>query len=259
MKALLEKDEYINRYITYDIIMGRFYARLGLTERVAPWLRQEREEVETNSQFRGFDTLIKVVCLLAEKNYPAALQSLELAQAKSEVRTFLLGFLEMAALESVIRHQLGDREGAVKTLKKACDAALPNALVMPFVELGEPMYSLVNTILKARQKKGGGQNIEGIEQDWLYAIRRDASAYAKKRSLVAAQYKDPDTAASPDLSDPELEVLSGLSRGRTSEEIAEDMKISPNMFSSFLRSVFTKLGAVNRADAIRIATEKGLL
>ncbi|MDR1352993.1 MAG: helix-turn-helix transcriptional regulator [Treponema sp.] len=94
---------------------------------------------------------------------------------------------------------------------------------------------------------------------WLQNIRSAASAYAKERSLVAAQYRDAGAASSPELSEPELEVLNGLSRGRTSEEIAEDMKISPSMFGSFLRSVFNKLGAVNRADAIRIATAKGLL
>jgi LuxR family maltose regulon positive regulatory protein len=252
MKALLEKDEYVNRYIIYDIIMGRFYARLGLTEKVAPWLRQEREDLETNSQFRGFDTLIKVICLLAEKKYPAALQALELAQAKSEVRTFLLGVLEMAALEAVIRHQLGDGDGAFRALKRACDTARPNALVTPFVELGEPMYSLVNSILKARPE------IEGIPQDWLSTIRRDASAFAKKRSLVAARYSGRELPA-PEFSEHELAILNYLSQGRTAEEIAGEMGISDNMVKSVIRSLYAALGAANRAGAIRIATARGLL
>jgi ATP/maltotriose-dependent transcriptional regulator MalT len=259
MKALLEKDEYVNRYIIYDIIMGRFYARLGLTEKVAPWLRQEREDVETNSQFRGFDTLIKVVCLLTEKKYPAALQSLELAQAKSEVRTFLLGVLEMAALEAVIRHQLGDGDGAFKALKRAYDVARPNALVTPFVELGEPVYNLVNAILKARPEKEESQNIEGIPRDWLYTIRRDASAYEKKHSLVAAQYSGRADLPRSDFSAHELAILNSLSQGRTAEEIAGEMGISDNMVKSVIRNLYAALGAANRADAIRIATEKGVL
>ncbi|MDR2786187.1 MAG: LuxR C-terminal-related transcriptional regulator [Treponema sp.] len=263
MKVLLEKGGYLNRYIIYDIIMGRFYSRTGLIEKVAPWLRKERGEWELNVLFRGFDTLLKVMCLYDEKNYPAALQVLELEQAGGELGTFLLGFLEMTALEAVIRHQLGDRAGAFTALKKAYDAAAPNALDMPFIEAGENMSNLASALLKAGGKGSGGSadsgSIEGIPRQWLQTIRKKSSAFAKKLSLVAAQYRNADTPAFPNLSDPELEILTGLSRGRTSEEIAGDMNISVNMFNSFLRSVFTKLGAVNRADAIRIATEKGLL
>jgi LuxR family maltose regulon positive regulatory protein len=263
MKALLEKDEYLNRYIIYDIIMGRFYTRIGLIEKIAPWLRKEREEWELNVLFHGFDTLLKVRCLVVEKNYPAALQALEQEQARGEMGSFLLGFLEMTVLEAVIRYQLGDRTGAFAALKKACDAAVPNALDMPFIEAGESMSGLAGALLKA-EGKGTGDSADsgsagGISRRWLQTIRKKASAFAKKVSLVAAQYRDADTAASSNLSDPELEVLGGLARGRTSEEIAGDMNISVNMFNSFLRSVFTKLGAVNRADAVRIATEKGLL
>jgi LuxR family maltose regulon positive regulatory protein len=265
MKALLEKDEYVNRYIIYDIIMGRFYARLGLTGKVASWLRQEREEGETNTQFRGFDTLIKVFCLVAEKDYPAALQDLELAQIRSDVRTFLLGFLEMAALEAVIRYRLGDREGAFAALKKAYDASAPNALNTPFTELGEKMHSLIGAVLKARTERVEGKSgvqsggEEEIPRAWLHAIRSSASAYAKKSSLVAAHYADREAAASADFSQHELAILDGLSRGRTAEEIAAGMKISVNMVKSVIRSLYAKLGAVNRADAIRIATAKGLL
>ncbi|MDR2048583.1 MAG: LuxR C-terminal-related transcriptional regulator [Treponema sp.] len=256
MKVLLEKDQYVNRYIIYDIIMGRFYARIGLAEKVAPWLRQEREEGETNVLFRGFDTLIKVLCLFAEKEYPAALQALELAQTKSEVRTFLFGFLEMAVLEAVIRHRLGDREGAFAALKKAYDAARPNALNMPFIELGEHMYSLTGAFLKARPDDGESAEIPA---EWLQTIRRKASANAKKRALVKAQYSDRETPAPADFSQHELAILNSLSQGHTSEEIAGDMRISVKMVKSAIRSLYVKLGAANRADAIRVATERGLL
>ncbi|MDR1412294.1 MAG: LuxR C-terminal-related transcriptional regulator [Spirochaetaceae bacterium] len=260
MKALLEKGEYLNRYVIYDIIMGRFYARLDMAEKVAPWLRKEREEGELNALFRGFDTLVKVRCLFFEKDYPAALEALEQEKARGELGSFLLGFLETAALEAAIRYQLGDGAGAFAALGKAYDAAAPDALDMPFIELGEYMYSLANAALKSPKGEKGPQNpAAGIPRAWLLNIRSAASAYAKGRSLVAAQYRDAGDASSPKLSKPELEVLNGLARGRTSEEIAEDMQISLNMFNSFLRSVFNKLGAVNRADAIRIATAKSLL
>jgi DNA-binding NarL/FixJ family response regulator len=172
-----------------------------------------------------------------------------------------LGFLEMTAMEAVIRHQLGDREGAFGALKRAYDAARPNAIVMPFIELAEYMHSLINAALKSCSEKGRPKNSAPgeIPRDWLYAIRRDASAFAKKRSLVAARYSGRDDLPRPEFSAHELAVLSRLSQGRTAGEIAGELGISGNMAKSVIRSLYAALGASNRADAVRIATAKGLL
>jgi DNA-binding CsgD family transcriptional regulator len=167
----------------------------------------------------------------------------------------------MTATEAVIRHRFGDREGAFGALKKDYNAARPCNLNVPFVDMGGYMISLINSLLKARgEKKGGGEgpDAEGeIPREWLNTIRRDASAYVKKRSLVAAQYID--RAAAPDFSEWEMEILNSLSQGRTAEEIAAGLNSSARSIKSAIRGVYIKLGAVNRTDAIRIATAKGLL
>jgi LuxR family maltose regulon positive regulatory protein len=54
-------------------------------------------------------------------------------------------------------------------------------------------------------------------------------------------------------------VLTELSQGLTREEIAGHLSLSVNTVKSVIRSVYNKLGAVNRADAVRIATSLGLL
>ena len=253
LEALLERDEYINRYVIHDLIMGRFYSRIGLTEKVAPWIKKEREEGDLNVLFRGFDTLIKVRCLFAEKEYPAALEALDREKTKGEVGTFLLGFLETTVMEAAIRYRLGDSEGAFAALKNTYDAARPNGLNMPFVELGEHMYSLTGALLKAHPDG------LGISPEWLQTIRRNASAHAKKRALVKAQYSGRETPAPVDFSQHELAILNSISQGYTSKEIAGDMRISVKMIKSAIRSLYVKLGAANRAGAIRVATERGLL
>jgi LuxR family maltose regulon positive regulatory protein len=250
MKAQLEKGEYPHRYNIYDINMGRFYTRLGLTGKIAAWLRTEHEERDLNVIFRGFDSLVKARCLFTEKEYPAALQALEDEKTRGDLWGFLFGMLEMTVLEAAVRHQLGDGEGAFAALKRAYDAGSPHALDMPFIELGETMHGLIGAALKA----GAGE----IPPDWLCRIQRKASAYAKQRALVAAQYSGGEAPGGPDVSEWELEILRGLSRGRTSEGIASNMKISLNTVKSVIRSLYGKLGAVNRADAIRIATARGL-
>jgi LuxR family maltose regulon positive regulatory protein len=258
MKIQLETGDYPNRYNIHDLLMGRFYARLGLIENIAPWLGVgvDQEEGDLNSLLGGFDTLVKVRYIFHKKDYQTALKILEREQSKGRLGSFLLGFLEMTALEAIIHYQLGDRDAAFRALKKAYDAASPHALNMPFVELREYMHSMAGILLKTYPK---GSECFGFPRKWLETMRRAASAYAKKRSLVAAQYTGRDTDGFPAVSEWELEILSSLSQGRTSEEIAGDMKISLNIIKSAIRSLYTKLGAINRADAIRIATAKGLL
>jgi LuxR family maltose regulon positive regulatory protein len=255
MKTQLETADYPNRYNIYDIIMGRFYARLGLIEKIAPWLNFDQEEGELSSPFGGFDALVKVRCMFhKKKDYQAALKALEKEKTKGHLGSFLLGFLEMTALEAIIRYQLGDQEGAFRTLKKAYDAASPHALNMPFIELREYMHSMTGILLK--HPKGAEF---GFPREWLETMRRAASAYAKKRSLVAAQYSGRELPAFGGFSQHEIAILSSLSLGCTAEEIAADMHISVQMVKSAIRSVYAKLGAANRADAIRIATAIGLI
>jgi LuxR family maltose regulon positive regulatory protein len=279
LQIQMEKSEYINRYNIQDTIMGRFYIRLGLIEKIAPWLRMERGKGELNVMSRGFDTLVRARCLFIEKNHPAALQILKDEEDSGDLGSFLLGFLEMTVLEAVILHQLGDWEGALGALKKAYAVALPHGMVMPFVELGGYMHGLAGAILKDHPDNPGNgpadaasdaaknatafavanAEVSEIPRKWLQTIRRDASAYAKKRSLVAAQYENRETPLPPDFSQYELSIVNGLSQGRTSEEIAAALRTPVKMVKSAIRQLYIKLGAANRADAVRNATGLGLL
>jgi LuxR family maltose regulon positive regulatory protein len=261
LKVMLENPDYLNRHTIYDILIGRFYARIGLTEEIASWLGTENEERELNILFRGFDNLVKARCLYSEKNYLQALQILEDEKLRGDPGVFLLSFLEMTALEAIIRYQLDDREGAFSALTRAYKAASPNGLDMPFIELGEPLDNLAGAILKSRTKENG-RNPDGddwIPRNWLHSIGKKASAFTKKLSLVEAQYSSRNTAGRPAFSEHELTILSALSQGRTSKEIAVDMHVSVKMAKSAIRALYTKLGAANRAGAIRTAVAKGLL
>jgi LuxR family maltose regulon positive regulatory protein len=259
IKIMLEKEKYLSRYTIHEIVMGRFYIRLGLTEKITPWLRKEHEEGEVNFLIGSLTGLIKPRILFVEKDYPAALKALKREQARGELKSFLLGFLEMSCLEAAIRHRLDDREGACAALKKAYDAARPYGLNTPFIELGETMHSLTGAILRAQPADPYSAESAGIPREWLQMIRRSASANAKKSSFVAAQYAGWKTLTLMDFSRHELTVLDSLSQGHTKREIAGTMKIPVKMVKSVLRSLYVKLGAANRADAIRIATEKGFL
>ncbi|NLW79388.1 MAG: response regulator transcription factor [Ruminococcaceae bacterium] len=57
----------------------------------------------------------------------------------------------------------------------------------------------------------------------------------------------------------EQEVLQNLAQGLTRDEIGLQMHISVNTVKSMIKSIYNKLNAANRADAIHIAGMIGLI
>jgi putative nucleotidyltransferase with HDIG domain len=61
------------------------------------------------------------------------------------------------------------------------------------------------------------------------------------------------------LSSRELEVLRGLADGKVYKQIAHDLDLSASTVRSHLHNVYGKLGALDRAQAVLMATESGWL
>jgi two-component system response regulator DesR len=61
-----------------------------------------------------------------------------------------------------------------------------------------------------------------------------------------------------DLSSREREVVALIATGATNREIAERLFLSPHTVKEYTSSVYRKLGARNRADAVRIARQLGI-
>jgi LuxR family maltose regulon positive regulatory protein len=255
LEAQLSIENYVNRHTFYDIVTGWFYARIGQTKKLAAWLKNDFEESDLNSLVYGLELLVKTKLHLAEKRYPAALAALESRESRYGPGAFVFGKIEMKTMEAVCRYQLRDREGAAAALETAYRYALPNGYFMPFTELGKDMRTLISAALK---------DPEGaIPRPWLELIHRSASAYAKKCFAVGEGFRTAGEApdrqqGAPPLSRRELLVLTGLSEGLTREEIAGASSISINTVKSVIKSIYNKLGAINRADAVRIATGMGI-
>jgi LuxR family maltose regulon positive regulatory protein len=148
---------------------------------------------------------------------------------------------------------LKGRPKAFALLETAYTLAAPNGLTMLFIELGKDMRALTEAALK--------DNVSGIPREWLERINRKSAAYAKKLYLAAKAHQTQrgEPLRIEPLSRRETAVLTGLSQGLTREEIANISSLSVNTVKSVIKSVYLKLNAVNRADAIRIATLAGIL
>jgi LuxR family maltose regulon positive regulatory protein len=180
LEAQLDEQYYLTRFIYYDIVTGWYYAQTGQADKAAPWLKNDFEESDLNSIVFGLELLVKAKYHFAEGRYPAALAVLESRGTRSGLWDFVLGRIEKKVLEALCRYRLRDREGAFAALERACKLAAPNAVTMPFMELGKDMRALAEAALKDTH--------EGLPRDWLERVCLDASAYAKKLFASAGQF-----------------------------------------------------------------------
>ncbi|MCL2070196.1 MAG: LuxR C-terminal-related transcriptional regulator [Treponema sp.] len=252
MEEQLKVKDNLNRFLIHDIMAGWFYAHIGEVRQIAAWLKNEAEESELNENFHNFESMVKAKSLFAEKRYARALEFLRRKELLEGLGSFHLGMLEITVLEAAVLKNMEDETWALKALERAYEMALPAAFDMPFIELGRDMQDLAALALQRANVK--------IPPAWLKKIQSEASVYGKKLALMAEkrQYRL-DTKEIPFLSSRELSVLTGISQGLSREKIAEDSSISINTVKNTIKSIYDKLGAFNRADAIRIAIKAGFL
>ena len=102
----------------------------------------------------------------------------------------------------------------------------------------------------------GAQIKDTPPQRLLTAIRTVAAGKTAYASELKPLLDEP---LPPELTDLQLKILGSLVRGLTNSEIATEFSLSLISTKRQLASIFTALGAANRAEAIGIALQKHLL
>jgi LuxR family transcriptional regulator, maltose regulon positive regulatory protein len=166
--------------------------------------------------------------------------------------------IETLALEARALARAGAGAQAPEQLDAALAQAAPEGFVGLFADLGAPMADLLAKNL-ARRK--------GHDPLWPYLTRLvqafggvpagqvlpNAMEHPAQRAVGAIA---PDAEA---LTERELEVLRLFAAGMTSAEIAEHFVVSINTIKTQLKSVYGKLDAHSRAEAIAKARALHLL
>jgi DNA-binding NarL/FixJ family response regulator len=123
-------------------------------------------------------------------------------------------------------------------------------------------YDTEERVLGALKAGAAGYLLKGAgAAEIVQAIRAVAAggSYLTPRvaARVVAQVNAPRRSGR--LSDRERQVLRLVARGRANKQIARDLGITERTVKFHMTSIFNKLGADNRAQAIAIAAERGLL
>ena len=80
----------------------------------------------------------------------------------------------------------------------------------------------------------------------------------RRRTAPAARAAE-GAAPVPALTERELQVLTGMSRGRSNAEIGKELYLSEDTVKTHARRLFRKLGAADRAQAVAVGFRWGLV
>lgn len=153
--------------------------------------------------------------------------------------------------------ELQDTKNAIDTFNEVYMTCYANNIVMPLVEFGDVAQYILN--------KMWGQTKYAWDMQWLGNVYKLARSYGKH--LFTMQQAVQTATATPQngksaktaLTARELEILRLLAQGLTRNEIAKSVEISINGVKKHLGNIYTKLGAINSVDAIRLAYLTGII
>lgn len=103
-----------------------------------------------------------------------------------------------------------------------------------------------------------GYLVKDASREELTAIVTQALYDAAARG-TGARGRRAVTTGAPTLTERELQVLRGMSRGRSNAEIGRELYLSEDTVKTHARRLFRKLGAADRAQAVALGFRSGLV
>ena len=241
-----------NRRLFHDLVEEFVRAQIGFPRTDPTWLSMAKRDTAVEVSVPVRELIHGVRYYIATKKFKRALALLINAYPRKPHERFLLGELTLTVLTAAVKKKVGDAEGAVQDFAKAYSLSCGGALEMPFVELGKDILPLITASL---ERPDGG-----IPEEWLKTISRKASAYTKRTAVLVNLFKKEKKIEDPvSLSEREREVLGDLYHGLSREEISASRYLSINTVHKAVQSVYIKLNAYNKVDAIRIALDNNLI
>ena len=128
--------------------------------------------------------------------------------------------------------------------------------------------AIVVMVTMAEDAEGVARAVAGGARGYLVkdATREEVTAtvvYAltdsTTRRVVPAPRSLEGGASAPPLTERELQVLTGMSRGRSNAEIGKELYLSEDTVKTHARRLFRKLGAADRAQAVAVGFRWGLV
>jgi LuxR family maltose regulon positive regulatory protein len=186
--------------------------------------------------------------------------------------------IEILLLMALALREIDDSEKANLALTKCLILAEPEGYVRIFLDEGPRMQTLLAQWLSHERAHGVSRASAGGLRDYAihlltqFAAEPDAATGAQEKisrvgdasaslgqALVEPEVRLVKNLLVEPLSLRELEVLQLIALGRTNQEIARQLIISPGTVKAHTASIYRKLDVVNRTEAAARARQLGIL
>ena len=158
--------------------------------------------------------------------------------------------IEILLLKALAMREIGDSEQSILALTKCLTLAEPEGYARIFLDEGRPMHMLLTQWL-ARAEAGPLRD----------HVNHLLSQFDDKPHVVTALLEkiSPAVDLVEPLSQRELEVLHLLALGKTNQQIAEQLIVAAGTVKAHTASIYRKLDAANRTQAVARARQLGIL
>jgi two-component system, NarL family, response regulator len=133
----------------------------------------------------------------------------------------------------------------------ACGNSKPRVIIMTTFDCEEAIFKTVRAGAKGYLVKAADP------QEIREAVRRVAKGETFFPSEVGLKLAK--SIASPRLSKREMGVLEGLASGKGNREIGHALDISEGTIKFHVKSILRKLDVIGRAEAVAVATRRGII
>jgi LuxR family maltose regulon positive regulatory protein len=164
--------------------------------------------------------------------------------------------IEVLALQALLDEAHDDQVSALDKLERAIHLAEPGGFIRLFVDLGLKMAGLL------RQLREQGLAPHYINQILdAFATGRPAANQPTETSRTSGSGDQPPASVEPveSLTNRELEVLVLVAQGLSNKEIAAQLVTSPGTVAQYTHIIYQKLAVRNRLQAVKEATNLGIL
>src|SRR5215216_1222052 len=240
----------VNVFFPVAVQRARLLLAQGKVEDAARWCAERGLDVEDEpSYLREREHFVLARVLLAQGKVDQALRLLRWHLEEAQAQRRRGSEIEILKLQALALWEKDAKERAVSTLTQALILAEPEGYVRTFVDEGPEMALLVSEVLEAQLR---GQLHPPVPAHYLRKLLTALEQAASSATPPTAELPEP-------LSERELEVLILIAAGKSNRRIAQELFVTAGTVKTHIRSIYRKLDAHSRTQALVRARELNLL